>query len=248
MADDTTDTGTSFDNKTLLTGGVGALGLASILSTGEGSLPAQYSQLGGMVSEYENEATALRNRSSDIESYVPTLRGKASALEATGSALVGQGQEALAAANRGEVTAGQQAKLDATRAAEQNKARQMFSNMGLNADQTTSYLTESQQIDQNILIAAQNYIDSNVKTALSTISSGATLTQEGLSFESAATSEESLSLNAYTSSLGFQNAAATALTTAGQAQLTLDTNYSNSLTNAFTSIGKMFGQAALVAA
>jgi hypothetical protein len=144
-------------------------------------------------------------------------------LEAQGSGLVGQGQEALAMGQRGELTAPQQAQLKQFSSGLTNQARQQYMNMGRNPDQDTSFLSASADIDSKVNAMAQQQIQTTIQIGLGEISSGSSLTGQGL---------------------GFENAANQALLAAGQAQMQADKSYSDSLTSAFSSIAGMFAKAA----
>jgi hypothetical protein len=183
--------------------GAGALGLGAMLFKGEAPLPSQFG---------------------DLTSSVPNLRGQAGQLETQGHTLVGQGTDALAMAQRGELTAPQKAQLGQYETGLTNQARQQWASMGRNPDQDTSFISQTADIDAKVNAMAQQEIQTTIQLGLGEISGGNSLASTGL---------------------GFENAANQALITAGQAQLQQDKNYSDSLTAAFTSIGKMFGAMAL---
>jgi len=199
------DSSGGFSNSQMLGAGAlgaGALGFGALLAQGPGSLPTQYGQL---------------------TAGVPGLQTEAHTLEAEGSGLVGKGQEALAMGQRGELTAPQQAQLKQYSGGLTNQARQQYMNMGRNPDQDTSFISATADIDSKVNAMAQQQIQTTIQLGLGEISSGSSLTGQGL---------------------GFENAANQALLAAGQAQLQQDKSYSDSLTSAFTSIGSMFAKAA----
>ncbi len=155
-----------------------------------------------------------------LQGTVPGLRGQAGVLESQGGALVGQGTQALGMAQRGELTPEQQAQLKQYSTGLTNLARQQFYSMGRNPDQDTSFISQTANIDERVNAMAQQQIQTTITLGLGEISGGNSLIGEGL---------------------GFENAANQALITAGQAQLAQDKNYSDSLTGAFSAIGKLFG-------
>lgn len=183
--------------------GAGALGFGALLAQGPGSLPSQFGQLQGQV---------------------PGMQAEASQLEAQGSGLVGQGQEALAMGQKGQLTAPQQAQLGQYSSGLTNQARQQYMNMGRNPDQDTSFISATANIDQQVNAMAQQQIQTTIQLGLGEISSGSSLTAQGL---------------------GFENAANNILLQAGEAQMKQDQSYSSNLMSAFTSIGSMFAKALL---
>jgi hypothetical protein len=156
----------------------------------------------------------------DLTGSVPNLRGTAAGLEGQGSALVKQGTEALGMGQRGELTPEQQAQLNVYRKGLDNTSRQQWANMGRNPDQDTSFISQTANIDERVNAMAAQEIQTTIQLGLGEISGGNSLIGQGL---------------------GFENAANQALLQAGQAQLAQDKNYSDSLTSAFSAIGKMAG-------
>lgn len=155
------------------------------------------------------------------------LQGNASGMTATGQGLVtqgqglvGQGQEALAMAQRGELTPAQAAALKVFGTGLTNQTRQQFYNMGQNPDQSTAFISQTADIDAKVNAMAQQEIQSTIQLGLGQISGGGSLIGQGL---------------------GFENAANQALLQAGEAQLKMDSQYSDNLTKAFSAIGQMFG-------
>lgn len=185
--------------------GVGALGIGALLAQGPGKLPEQFGQL---------------------EATVPGLQSQGQQAFGQGQTLLGQGSEALAMAQRGELTPEQAAQLKLYSEGLSNTSRQMFYNMGRNPDADTAAITQQGNIDTQVMAMAQSQIQTTIQLGLGEISGGTSLENVGL---------------------GFENAANQALITAGEAQLKLDTQYSTNLTNAFASIGQMFGAAAKIA-
>jgi hypothetical protein len=153
---------------------------------------------------------------------VPGLRSEAALLEGQGSALTAQGTQALDMARRGELTPEQQAQLKVYSGGLTNQARQTYANMGRNPEGDTSFISTTANIDAQVNAMAQSQIQSTIALGLGELQAGSSLSGQGL---------------------GFENAANQALIAAGQAQLAEDKNYSDALTGAFASIGKMFGAA-----
>lgn len=182
--------------------GIGALGLGAMLAKGPGQLPPQFGQLQGQV---------------------PGMQAEAGTLQRQGGALVTQGTDALAMAQRGELTPEQQAQLKVYSGGLTNQTRQQYANMGRNPDQDTSFLSASADIDAHVNAMAQQQIQTTIQLGLGEISGGNALIGQGL---------------------GFENAANNILLQAGEAQMKQDQAYSSNLMSAFTSIGSMFAKAA----
>lgn len=185
--------------------GLGALSFGAILGMGESPLPAQFTQMEGRV---------------------PYLTSTGQGLVGQGQGLVGQGQSALAMAQAGQLTPEQQAQLKVYDTGLTNQARQQFYNMGQNPDQSTPFLSATEDIDTKVNAMAQQQIQSTIQLGLGEISGGNSLISQGAGFESAANQ---------------------ILLQAGQAQLQQDKDYSNSLTGAFSSIATLFGSVAKAA-
>jgi hypothetical protein len=160
----------------------------------------------------------LPSQYGQLTASVPGLRQEAGSLESQGGALVSQGTQALAMAQRGELTPEQQAGLKQYGTGLTNQARQQFANMGRNPDQDTAFLSQTANIDTQINAMAQKQIETTITLGLGEITGGNSLTSTGL---------------------GFETAANNALIAAGQAQIQQDTAYSASLTSAFTALGKL---------
>jgi len=134
--------------------------------------------------------------------------------------LVGQGEDALAMAQRGELTPEQRAQLSVYGTGLTNQARQMYAGMGVNPDKDTSFLSTTADIDTKVNAMAQQQIQSTIQLGLGEISGGSSLISGGL---------------------GNVNAANSALLQVGEAQLKNDQAYSSNLTSAFGAIGSLFG-------
>jgi len=179
--------------------GAGALGVGAMAMGGPQPLPPQYGQM---------------------QQSVPWLNSTGQALTAQGSGLVGQGQEALAMGQKGQLTPEQAAQLKVYSGGLNNQARQMYASMGVNPDQDTSFLSTSADIDAKVNAMAAQQIQTTSQLGLGEISGGNSLISQGL---------------------GYENAANQVLLQAGQAQIQSDKDYSSSLSSAFSAIGTMFG-------
>jgi hypothetical protein len=183
--------------------GAGALGIGAMMAQGPGKLPPQFGQ-----------ATAI----------APWEQSIGAENISQGQSFVGAGEQTLANAAAGQLTAPQQAQLGQYEKGLNNQSRQMFYNMGRNPDADTAAITQTANVDQQVNAMAQQMIQSTIQLGLGQISSGNALMQTGGAEISAADQ---------------------ALIQAGNAQVQLDTAYSNNLTSAFGAIGKMFGMSAL---
>lgn len=179
--------------------GLGAAGFGALLAQGPAPLPSEFG---------------------DLLSQVPGEQGEAQSLEATSSTLTGQGAQALAMGQNGQLTQPQQAQLQQYQQGLNNTADQTYASMGRNINQDTSGISTQANIDSQVNAMAQQDIQSTIALGLGETSAGASFAGQAL---------------------GFENAANTALIAAGQAQVSADTAYSNSLTGAFTAIGSLFG-------
>lgn len=182
--------------------GLGALGVGSMLAQGPGNLPSSYLQ---------------------AEGQVPYLQSTGQGFIEQGSGMVGQGQEALAMGQRGELTPEQQAQLKVYSGGLTNQARQMYANMGVNPDKDTSFLSTTADIDAKVNAMAQQQIQTTIQLGLGEVSGGNSLISQGS---------------------GMENAANQILLQAGQAQIQQDKDYSSSLSSAFAAIGTLFGAVA----
>jgi hypothetical protein len=202
---DTGSSGSSLFSSPLQAGalGLGAAGLGTMLAMGPGQLPSQFGQ-----------ATA----------YSPWEAATGAQNISEGGGFVAAGEQTLANAAAGELTAPQTAQLGQYEKGLTNQSRQMFYNMGRNPDADTAAITQTANNDAQVNAMAQQMIQSTIALGLGQISSGNALMQTGGAEISAADQ---------------------ALIAAGNAQVQLDTSYSSSLANAFGAIGKMFGLGAL---
>lgn len=148
------------------------------------------------------------------------LEGEAGNLWSSGNSLIAGGESALAPAMAGVLTPEQQATLTTERQAANNVADQTYASMGRNINQDTSGISTATDINTKLMAAANNFVNTNIASAFSEIQSGASLTGQGTQDMSAANQ---------------------ALLQAAQLTMTADTNYSNSLTSAFSAIGTIFG-------
>jgi hypothetical protein len=182
--------------------GLGALGVGSLIAQGPGQLPSQFGQAQGQV---------------------PYLQQTGQGLIGSGSGLVGQGEQAIAAAQAGQLTPEQQAQVNVYGSGLTNQARQMYYNMGVNPDKDTSFLSTTADIDTKVNAMAQAQIANTITLGLGEITGGSSLISQGQGFESAANN---------------------ILLAAGEAQLKQDQQYSSSLSSAFSAIGTLFGAVA----
>jgi hypothetical protein len=154
--------------------------------------------------------------------YAPIQFSQGQQAVQAGQALETQGKSALDMAQRGELTAPQQASVDQYRKGLENTALQTYSNMGLTPSQTTSYISTQADIDQKTIAMAQEFIKTTIALGGAEFSAGASFMQGGSNLEAAAAKE---------------------LTDAGQAQLTADKAYSDLIGSVFQSVAKMAGAA-----
>ena len=169
---------------------------------------------------------SLPSQYGQLTNNVPFLQNTGATDVGAGQTLVNQGTSALNMAAQGQLTAPQQAQLGQYESGLTNQSRQMYYSMGLNPDKSTGFVTQTANVDAQVNAMAQQDIQSTIQLGLGEVSGGNSLESTGL---------------------GFENAANQALIAAGQAQLQLDTSYTQSLTSAFGAIGQMFGAAAKVA-
>jgi hypothetical protein len=155
---------------------------------------------------------------------VPYLQNTGAGLAQEGHGLIEQGQSALAMGQAGQLTAPQQAQLQQYQSGLTNQSRQQWAAMGRNPDQDSAFIGQTADIDAKVNAMAQQEIQTTIQLGLGEISGGNALAGQGLGYESAANQ---------------------ALIAAGQAQLAQDKAYSDSLTGAFSAIGKLFGAAIL---
>jgi hypothetical protein len=196
--------GVDFSSSSLLGAGalgLGALGFGAMLAQGPGQLPTQFGDI---------NANASWQRDAGEQTF------------GQGQTMVGQGQQALAMAQAGQLTPEQQAQVNVFGTGLTNQARQMYANMGVNPDKDTSFLSTTADIDTKVNAMAQQQIQSTIQLGLGEISGGNSLISSGL---------------------GNVNAANQALLQVGEAQLKNDQAYSSNLTSAFGAIGSLFGGA-----
>ena len=148
------------------------------------------------------------------------LENEASTLWGQGNELIAGGKSALGPAMAGQLTPEQQATLTTERQAAQNTANQTYASMGRNINQDTSGISTQTNIETKLMAAANNFVNTNIDAAFKEIQAGASLTGQGTADMSAANQ---------------------ALLEAARLTMTADTNYSNSLTSAFSAIGTLVG-------
>jgi hypothetical protein len=154
-----------------------------------------------------------------VEQFAPYMYGQGNALFTEGQGLITSGQQALDMARRGELTPEQAAQLQLSRQGLENVAAQTYAAMGRPGPDTSRIGTEA-DIQTRVTAMAQSYLDTTIKIGLGELGAGTQLTGQALGFESAANN---------------------ALMAAGNAQIQLDKQYSDSFTNLFGSLGKMAG-------
>jgi len=145
--------------------GLGALGVGSMLAQGPGNLPPQFAQ---------------------VEQSAPWMTSAGEQQFGQGENLVSQGTSALSMAQAGQLTPEQQAQVNVYGTGLTNQARQMYSNMGVNPDADTSFLSTTANIDQQVNAMAQSQIQSTIQLGLGEISGGNSLISSGLSYDNAA--------------------------------------------------------------
>lgn len=175
---------------------------------------------GGILGSIFGGPNPLPGEFQAVKSEVPALAQSSDALKNFGYGLLGQGGEALGMAQRGELTAPQQAELGRFQTGLTNQARQQFYGMGRTPDKDTAFIGTTADIDQRVNAMAQQQIQSTIALGLGELSSGSSL---------------------FGQALGFDQAAINALIQSGQAQIHSDEAYRKSLTEAFSAIGKIFG-------
>ena len=172
-------------------------------------------------------STQLPPQFQQLEANAPVLEADANTTFSEGQTFAGQGAQALQMAQNGQLTPPQQAALQLYKQGLNNTAAQTYAGMGRNINQDTSGISTQANIDTQVNAMAQQDIQSTIALGLGETSAG----------------------NAYDStSLGFENAANTALIAAGNAQIQADKDYSSSLSGAFGAIGTLLGGVAGAAA
>ena len=198
-------------------GGAAAIGgLGFLLGQGPSPLPPEYGQLTGQQVPLLNQEAAQYNQ-------------EAAQLLGTGQGFTAQGQEALAMAQKGQLTPEQQAQLNQTQGGLENQARQMYAGMGRNFNQDTSAINTQANIDQQVTALGQQYIQSTIALGLGETSAGAQYSGLGAQFGQLG--------------LGATAQADQALIEAGKAQLQQNQTYTSALSSAFGAIGSIAGGA-----
>jgi hypothetical protein len=199
-----------------ISGSIGDPGSSGLFS-GAGALGLGALGLGAILGKGESPLPAQFQQ---LQANAPGMMSTGQGLVGQGQGLVGQGQQALAMGQAGTLTPEQQAQLKVYTEGLTNQARQQFYNMGTSPDSNTAFLSTTADIDTKVNAMAQQQIQTTIQLGLGEMSGGSSLIGQGL---------------------GFENAANQALLAAGNAQLQQDKNYSDSLTAAFSAIGKMAG-------
>lgn len=194
--------------------GLGALGIGSLLAQGPSSLPPQFGQLTQEQVPFLNQEAQQYNQ-------------EAAMLLGEGQGFTQQGKEALAMAQRGELTPEQAASVKQTQTGLTNQARQQYASMGRNPDQDTSFINTTENIDAQTTALSQQYIQSTIALGLGEVGAG---TQ----FSGLAGQFGQLGLSA-------TGQANQALIAAGQAQLQQNQTYNQSLTGMFQALGSIAG-------
>jgi hypothetical protein len=118
------------------------------------------------------------------------------ALVAGGQSMLAGGQSALEMAERGELTAPQQAALEVYNKNLKNTALQQYGSMGITPSKSTSWLSSQEDIDQKTLAMSQSFIDTTIKLAMAEFAAGGTELQVGTSMMGqSAQSEDAASRN-----------------------------------------------------
>lgn len=155
-----------------------------------------------------------------VEGNAGALEGEAGTLWGSGNSLIASGQSALGPAVAGQLTPEQQATLTSNQQGLQNIAAQDYASMGRNANQDTSFISTQADIDTKMLAAANNFVNTNIATAITEITTGSSLSSAG--------SQD-------------MNSANNALLAVAQQQMQADQAYSSALTGAFSAIGSIAG-------
>jgi hypothetical protein len=204
-------------------GNSGGLSSSSPLSLGGlnlGTAAAGGAGLAGLLTL--GGGTGLPWEYGQLETNAGNLESDSGVLFNEGQTFQGQGQQTLNNAAAGVLTPPQQAALSVYQSGLENTADQQFATMGRNINQDTSGISVQADIDTKVNAMAQQDIQSSIALGLGQISEGNAITSE---------------------SLGFENAANTALIAAGNAQIQADQSYSNALSGVFSAIGTIAGGA-----
>lgn len=182
---------------------------------GAGALALGAGALGYLVSQ---GPAPLPQAAQEAQGNVPFLESQAQWAAGLGKTYSGQGAEALAMAQKGELTPEQTAVLQQNRQGLQNTAAQTYASMGRNANQDTSFISTQGDIDAKINAMAQQEIQTTIQLGMTELQAGAT-------FSGQATAD--------------MNAANQELMAIAQMQLGSDKNYTDALTGVFAGIAKM---------
>lgn len=194
-------------------GGAAALGgLAYTLSKGESPLPSEFTTVAGYAPSQVQTGKDL------------VTSGQALSAEAT--PFLQTGATGFQMAEQGQLTPEQQAALTQTGNLEKSQAVQMYASMGRNAAKDTSFINTSATIDTNLTAMAQSFIQSTIDLASKAFAAGGSLLSAGASMVG--------------EGLAFEQASASNLIAAGNAQMKLDEDYSNAISQAFGNIAKAF--------
>jgi hypothetical protein len=181
----------------------------------------------GLAGLFLSGSNQIAPQFQELENNVPGMEAEAQTLEGEGQTFTNQGTQALQMAQNGQLTTPQQAALSLYQGGLENTAAQTYASMGRNINQDTSGISTQANIDTQVNAMAQQDIQSTIALGLGETSAGSNATGQGL---------------------GFQNAADQALIAAGNAQVSADQAYSQSLTGAFSAIGTLLGGVAGAAA
>jgi hypothetical protein len=198
-------------------GGFGSLSGANLL--GLGTLGVGAGALGYMLSQ--GPAPLPSEFSTVTGTNVPALEQQAGALNAEGQQYINAGETTPSNAAAGILTPEQQATLSLTSSGLANKTDQTLASEGVDPNKSTNAISFAALNDAQVSAMGQQFIQSSIALGLGQVQAGTTMTGQASADLSAADQ---------------------ALISAGQAQIQQDTNYSNSLTSVFSTIGSMFGK------
>jgi hypothetical protein len=152
------------------------------------------------------------------------------ALVAGGQSLLAGGQSALEMAERGELTAPQQAALEVYNKGLKNTALQTYAGMGITPSKSTSWLSSQEDIDQKTLAMSQSFIQSTIQAAMAEFAAGGTELSTGTSMMG--------------QSAQFEDAASKDLLATAQMQVQQDQAYSKLIGDTLQAVAKMAAVAA----
>ena len=199
------------------TGGFAGLSGASLL--GLGTLGAGTGALGYMLSQ--GPAPLPPEFGAVTGTNVPALEKQAGVLNTEGQQYISAGEQTLSNAAAGILTPEQQATLSLTKSGLTNKTDQTLASEGQDPNRSTNAISFAALNDAQVSAMGQQFIQSSIALGFGQVTAGTTMTGQASADISAADQ---------------------ALIAAGQAQIQQDTNYSNSLTSVFSTIGSMFGK------